>query len=80
MGELSGDAASSSCDQMFVNIYQIVVLNKTKERLRPYQNIQEEEDPDIKKIKKVRRLRGTVKTTITNDKINRNKQIHLSFL
>ncbi|KAG7476921.1 hypothetical protein MATL_G00087900 [Megalops atlanticus] len=32
---------------------EIVVLNKTKERLRPYQTNQEEEDPDIKKIKKV---------------------------
>uniref|UniRef100_A0A672HUA8 Ras protein-specific guanine nucleotide-releasing factor 2a n=1 Tax=Salarias fasciatus TaxID=181472 RepID=A0A672HUA8_SALFA len=32
---------------------EIVVLNKTKERMRPYQNNQEEEDPDIKKIKKV---------------------------
>lgn len=32
---------------------QIVVLNKAKERLQPYQSNQEEEDPDIKKIKKV---------------------------
>ncbi|TNM92100.1 hypothetical protein fugu_019112 [Takifugu bimaculatus] len=32
---------------------EIVVLNKTKERLQPYQGNQEEEDPDIKKIKKV---------------------------
>ncbi|XP_028457697.1 ras-specific guanine nucleotide-releasing factor 2 isoform X5 [Perca flavescens] len=32
---------------------EIVVLNKTKERMRPYHNNQEEEDPDIKKIKKV---------------------------
>ncbi|XP_060091746.1 ras-specific guanine nucleotide-releasing factor 2 isoform X3 [Heteronotia binoei] len=32
---------------------EIVALNKTKERMRPYQNNQEEEDPDIKKIKKV---------------------------
>uniref|UniRef100_A0A3B4ZSU2 Ras-specific guanine nucleotide-releasing factor 2-like n=1 Tax=Stegastes partitus TaxID=144197 RepID=A0A3B4ZSU2_9TELE len=32
---------------------EIVVLNKTKERMLPYQNNQEEEDPDIKKIKKV---------------------------
>uniref|UniRef100_A0A670J3S6 Ras protein specific guanine nucleotide releasing factor 2 n=1 Tax=Podarcis muralis TaxID=64176 RepID=A0A670J3S6_PODMU len=30
-----------------------VSLNKTKERMRPYQGNQEEEDPDIKKIKKV---------------------------
>uniref|UniRef100_A0A8B9H0E9 Ras protein-specific guanine nucleotide-releasing factor 2a n=1 Tax=Astyanax mexicanus TaxID=7994 RepID=A0A8B9H0E9_ASTMX len=30
-----------------------VPLNKTKERMRPYQVYQEEEDPDIKKIKKV---------------------------
>lgn len=33
--------------------YQIVVLNKAKERIQPHQNNQEEEDPDIKKIKKV---------------------------
>ncbi|KAM6902957.1 ras-specific guanine nucleotide-releasing factor 2 [Xenentodon cancila] len=32
---------------------EIVVLNKAKERMLPYQNNQEEEDPDIKKIKKV---------------------------
>uniref|UniRef100_A0A803TUC2 Ras protein specific guanine nucleotide releasing factor 2 n=1 Tax=Anolis carolinensis TaxID=28377 RepID=A0A803TUC2_ANOCA len=32
---------------------EIVALNKTKERMRPYQGSQEEEDPDIKKIKKV---------------------------
>lgn len=32
---------------------QIVVLNKAKERLQPHHNNQEEEDPDIKKIKKV---------------------------
>lgn len=32
---------------------QIVVLNKAKERMQPYQSNQEEEDPDIKKIKKV---------------------------
>ncbi|CAO2593013.1 Ras-specific guanine nucleotide-releasing factor 2 [Lemmus lemmus] len=31
----------------------IVALNKTKERMRPYHSHQEEEDPDIKKIKKV---------------------------
>ncbi|KAB1281495.1 Ras-specific guanine nucleotide-releasing factor 2 [Camelus dromedarius] len=31
----------------------IVALNKTKERMRPYQSNQEDEDPDIKKIKKV---------------------------
>uniref|UniRef100_A0A8C4ZFA7 Ras-specific guanine nucleotide-releasing factor 2 n=1 Tax=Gadus morhua TaxID=8049 RepID=A0A8C4ZFA7_GADMO len=31
---------------------EVLVLNKSKERLRPYQNNQEE-DPDIKKIKKV---------------------------
>lgn len=34
---------------------QIVVLNKTKERMQPSQSNQEEEDPDIKKIKKVKR-------------------------
>lgn len=33
--------------------YQIIALNKTKERMRPYQGNQEDEDPDIKKIKKV---------------------------
>lgn len=33
---------------------QIVALNKTKERMRPYHSHQEDEDPDIKKIKKVR--------------------------
>ncbi|XP_073686318.1 ras-specific guanine nucleotide-releasing factor 2-like [Garra rufa] len=32
---------------------EVVVLNKTKERMLPYQSNQEEEDPDIKKIKKV---------------------------
>ncbi|XP_039615199.1 ras-specific guanine nucleotide-releasing factor 2 isoform X1 [Polypterus senegalus] len=32
---------------------EIVALNKTKERMRPYQANQEDEDPDIKKIKKV---------------------------
>uniref|UniRef100_A0A7N8YM77 Ras protein-specific guanine nucleotide-releasing factor 2a n=1 Tax=Mastacembelus armatus TaxID=205130 RepID=A0A7N8YM77_9TELE len=32
---------------------EILVLNKTKEQLQPNQNNQEEEDPDIKKIKKV---------------------------
>ncbi|CAO2593012.1 Ras-specific guanine nucleotide-releasing factor 2 [Lemmus lemmus] len=32
---------------------EIVALNKTKERMRPYHSHQEEEDPDIKKIKKV---------------------------
>ncbi|KAM6475253.1 ras-specific guanine nucleotide-releasing factor 2 isoform 2-T2 [Liasis olivaceus] len=32
---------------------EIVALNKTKERMRPYQGNQEEENPDIKKIKKV---------------------------
>ncbi|XP_058512289.1 ras-specific guanine nucleotide-releasing factor 2 [Ochotona princeps] len=32
---------------------EIVALNKTKERMRPYQTNQEDEDPDIKKIKKV---------------------------
>lgn len=37
---------------------QIVALNKTKERMRPYQGNQEDENPDIKKIKKVIFLRG----------------------
>ncbi|XP_067294280.1 ras-specific guanine nucleotide-releasing factor 2 isoform X2 [Pseudorasbora parva] len=32
---------------------EIVALNKTKERMRPYHVYQEDEDPDIKKIKKV---------------------------
>ncbi|XP_048964271.1 ras-specific guanine nucleotide-releasing factor 2 isoform X3 [Canis lupus baileyi] len=32
---------------------EIIALNKTKERMRPYQSNQEDEDPDIKKIKKV---------------------------
>ncbi|XP_041436423.1 ras-specific guanine nucleotide-releasing factor 2-like isoform X2 [Xenopus laevis] len=32
---------------------EIVALNKTKDRMRPYQMNQEDEDPDIKKIKKV---------------------------
>ncbi|KAG9353585.1 hypothetical protein JZ751_011705, partial [Albula glossodonta] len=32
---------------------EIVVLNKTKDRIRPFPVPQEEEDPDIKKIKKV---------------------------
>uniref|UniRef100_A0A8C5KN85 RAS protein-specific guanine nucleotide-releasing factor 2 n=1 Tax=Jaculus jaculus TaxID=51337 RepID=A0A8C5KN85_JACJA len=32
---------------------EIVALNRTKERMRPYQSNQEDEDPDIKKIKKV---------------------------
>ncbi|KAM9744375.1 ras-specific guanine nucleotide-releasing factor 2 isoform 2-T2 [Menidia menidia] len=32
---------------------EIVALNKTKERMRPYHVYQENEDPDIKKIKKV---------------------------
>ncbi|EMP29536.1 Ras-specific guanine nucleotide-releasing factor 2 [Chelonia mydas] len=34
---------------------EIVALNKTKERMRPYQGNQEDEDPDIKKIKKIPR-------------------------
>ncbi|XP_048847376.1 ras-specific guanine nucleotide-releasing factor 2 isoform X2 [Brienomyrus brachyistius] len=32
---------------------EIIALNKTKERMRPYRICQKEEDPDIKKIKKV---------------------------
>ncbi|KAM5298957.1 ras-specific guanine nucleotide-releasing factor 2 isoform 2-T2 [Ctenodactylus gundi] len=32
---------------------EIIALNKTKERMRPYQSHQEDEDPDIRKIKKV---------------------------
>ncbi|XP_054600064.1 ras-specific guanine nucleotide-releasing factor 2 isoform X3 [Nothobranchius furzeri] len=38
---------------------EIIMLNKTKEKMLPYQNNHEEEDPDIKKIKKVQSfLRG----------------------
>jgi len=40
---------------------QIVALNKTKERMRPYQGNQEDEDPDIKKIKKVNMLSSVPK-------------------
>lgn len=51
---------------------QIVVLNKTKERMQPSQSNQEEEDPDIKKIKKVKRWFDTrvkgLKTQITSHK------------
>ncbi|KAL2087676.1 hypothetical protein ACEWY4_016504 [Coilia grayii] len=32
---------------------EILVLNKSKEKMLPFQSTQEEEDPDIKKIKKV---------------------------
>lgn len=38
---------------MNVSFCQIIALNKTKERMRPYQGNQEDDDPDIKKIKKV---------------------------
>lgn len=31
-------------------------MNKTKERMEPYQSSQDEEDPDIKKIKKVKQF------------------------
>ncbi|KAG2466366.1 RGRF2 factor, partial [Polypterus senegalus] len=41
------------CFNYFNFFSQIVALNKTKERMRPYQANQEDEDPDIKKIKKV---------------------------
>lgn len=37
-----------------VMLLQITVLNKAKERMQPYQNNQDEEDPDIKKIKMVK--------------------------
>uniref|UniRef100_A0A3P8VYA8 Ras protein specific guanine nucleotide releasing factor 2 n=1 Tax=Cynoglossus semilaevis TaxID=244447 RepID=A0A3P8VYA8_CYNSE len=38
---------------------EITAVNKTRERMQPYQKNQEEEDPDIKKIKKVQSfLRG----------------------
>ncbi|KAG7281482.1 hypothetical protein CRUP_012425 [Coryphaenoides rupestris] len=36
-----------------VETEKIIALNKTKERMRPYHTNQEDEDPDIKKIKKV---------------------------
>ncbi|KAJ3603678.1 hypothetical protein NHX12_028422, partial [Muraenolepis orangiensis] len=36
-----------------VETEKIIALNKTKERMRPYHVSQEDEDPDIKKIKKV---------------------------
>uniref|UniRef100_A0A8C2G8D8 Ras protein-specific guanine nucleotide-releasing factor 2b n=1 Tax=Cyprinus carpio TaxID=7962 RepID=A0A8C2G8D8_CYPCA len=38
---------------------EIIALNKTKERMRPYHVYQEEEDPDIKKIKKVKNFNIT---------------------
>lgn len=41
---------------------QIVVLNKAKERLQPFHSNQEEEDPDIKKIKKVNGRAGRSST------------------
>lgn len=40
---------------------QIIALNKTKERMRPYQGNQEDEDPDIKKIKKVNMQSSVIK-------------------
>lgn len=40
--------------ELHLSVLQIVALNKTKERMRPYHSHQEDEDPDIKKIKKVR--------------------------
>lgn len=42
------------------SVLQIVALNKTKERMRPYHSHQEDEDPDIKKIKKVKGVWGEV--------------------
>lgn len=41
---------------VFCFLLKIIALNKTKERMRPYHVYQEEEDPDIKKIKKVKNL------------------------
>lgn len=38
---------------MLIFSLKIVALNKTKERMRPYHVHHENEDPDIKKIKKV---------------------------
>lgn len=40
-------------EPVFSACCQIVALNKTKERMRPYHVPHENEDPDIKKIKKV---------------------------
>lgn len=49
------------CSQLVIHIFliltfsqKIVALNKTKERMRPYHVNHEHEDPDIKKIKKVK--------------------------
>ncbi|XP_039672026.1 uncharacterized protein LOC120568519 [Perca fluviatilis] len=54
MQQKESDAADPGDDgQPALPQCQIVVLNKTKERMQPYHNNQEEEDPDIKKIKKV---------------------------
>lgn len=47
--------------------WQIVVLNKTKERMQPCQNNQEEEDPDIKKIKKVNRCSCILKHKVRTE-------------
>lgn len=43
---------------------QIIALNKTKERMRPYQGNQEDEDPDIKKIKKVNIQHSVLKRSV----------------
>lgn len=44
---------------VFCSLIKIIALNKTKERMRPYHVYQEEEDPDIKKIKKVKNFNIT---------------------
>ncbi|KAI1239627.1 hypothetical protein IHE44_0011047, partial [Lamprotornis superbus] len=49
--EVDGDEWVEAIHQARVNL--IVALNKTKEKMRPYQGNQDDEDPDIKKIKKV---------------------------
>uniref|UniRef100_A0A671UCB2 Ras protein-specific guanine nucleotide-releasing factor 2b n=1 Tax=Sparus aurata TaxID=8175 RepID=A0A671UCB2_SPAAU len=40
-------------ERLKAEVQHIVALNKTKERMRPYHVYHENEDPDIKKIKKV---------------------------
>ncbi|OBS72422.1 hypothetical protein A6R68_12998, partial [Neotoma lepida] len=43
---------------------EIVALNKTKERMRPYHSHPEDEDPDIKKIKKASEYKGQCVTDL----------------
>lgn len=47
------DSFNNSETFVLIFFVKIIALNKTKERMRPYHVHQEEEDPDIKKIKKV---------------------------